>query len=173
MARKKYIYKCKYCGCSFNPFTRNQVYCSKSCRAKDTGVGHGLKTGQYIPCSWCGKQIWRKGSLLKKFSRFFCDKDCQNNFKKYRQDYSSATGENHPGWKGNNVGYFVLHKWVRKNKGKAKRCIFCGSTSNVQWANKSHTYSRNLDDWLELCKKCHVKYDIENNWGSATKKYAL
>ncbi len=29
----------------------------------------------------------------------------------------------------------------------------------IQWANKSHTYKRELTDWFALCGTCHKKYD--------------
>lgn len=74
-------------------------------------------------------------------------------------------------WKGENVGYFSLHAWVSRHKGKAKVCHACGSTDNVQWANKSLEYKRDLEDWIELCCKCHRKYDRENGWGNAIRKY--
>lgn len=76
-----------------------------------------------------------------------------------------------PNWKGDDVGYAPLHQWVHRHKGKALVCQFCGSTENVQWANKSLEYKRDLNDWLELCCKCHRKYDRENGWGKATLKY--
>lgn len=68
-------------------------------------------------------------------------------------------------------GYDTLHDWVRRHKGKAEKCEWCGSTTNVQWANKSWEYKRDLDDWLELCYRCHRKYDREGAWGAATEKF--
>lgn len=147
-------------------------YCSRSCRAKDTGVGHGIKTGKFVPCSTCGKEIWRKGYHLKISKVFFCNMGCFAEFKR-KQDYSSITGTKNYGWKGNGVGYGVLHKWVKRWKGVAKKCIKCGETKKVQWANKSHEYKRELDDWIELCYWCHRKFDSGENWGKATKKYNL
>lgn len=81
------------------------------------------------------------------------------------------TGETPYNFKGDKVGYDALHDWVKRHRGKAKTCEFCGSTKNVQWANKSHEYIRILSDWLELCYRCHRAYDMKNGWGSATKKY--
>lgn len=68
-------------------------------------------------------------------------------------------GENHPSYKGDSVGYSGLHDWVRRHRGKATACENCGSTHHVEWANKSHEYKRELDDWLPLCKRCHAQYD--------------
>ena len=76
-------------------------------------------------------------------------------------------------WKGDNVGYDALHRWVYRNYGKPKRCEFCGSTKQVEWASKNYKYTRNFDDWITLCFKCHRKYDRKNGWGIATRKFSL
>lgn len=81
------------------------------------------------------------------------------------------SGSDVANWKGDNVGYDSLHDWVKRHKIKTGICQFCESMINVQWANKSHEYKRNLEDWIELCYKCHRKYDRENGWGMATRKY--
>jgi len=69
-------------------------------------------------------------------------------------------------WKGNDVGYRGLHSWVTKHLGKAHRCELCKLNKipkkfkrYFQWANISHKYKRNLKDWIQLCIKCHKKYD--------------
>lgn len=67
--------------------------------------------------------------------------------------------EKHWAWKGDNASYVSLHHWVRRNLGKAIWCSHCMSTVNVQWANISHQYKRDLNDWMQLCFKCHAKYD--------------
>jgi len=80
-------------------------------------------------------------------------------------------------WKGDNVGYHGLHKWVEKHLGKASKCenlecVYPKRTKSkswikfpkrFEWANKDHTYKRNLKDWIQFCVSCHRKYDIENN----------
>lgn len=63
------------------------------------------------------------------------------------------------------VGLQMLHKWVISVKGRPPFCEFCGhpnkpeGRSRIEWANKSHKYKRKLDDWLALCRKCHMDYD--------------
>jgi len=76
-------------------------------------------------------------------------------------------GREHHRWKGDKVGYFALHHWVIRNLGRAKQCELCGRESqlnnygrnNIHWANKSHTYKREITDWISLCVKCHKHYD--------------
>lgn len=70
-------------------------------------------------------------------------------------------------WKGDNVGYYALHMWLRREYGNPLKCDECGKTKNIQWANKSYKYLRDRDDWMQLCQKCHFAYD-NDNWGIAT-----
>lgn len=73
------------------------------------------------------------------------------------------TGIIPPNFKGDNVGYDALHDWVHRHKGKPIKCDHCGkgktTPKSIQWANKSHEYLRDLDDWIPLCTPCHRKYD--------------
>lgn len=60
------------------------------------------------------------------------------------------------------ISYMNIHYWVRKQKGKASKCTDCGATEGkFEWANIDHKYSLNLNDYIELCKPCHGKLDIE------------
>ena len=75
-------------------------------------------------------------------------------------------GKNNPLWKGENVSYRVLHKWIVKNLGQPTKCEKCGKDDltgrQIDWANKDHLYKRNLSDYMRLCRKCHNEYDIEH-----------
>jgi len=74
------------------------------------------------------------------------------------------TGEENNKWTGDKVSYRDLHKWVNAKLGKARVCVSCGKIGEgreIQWANKDHSYKRNLVDWLSLCCKCHCRYDKE------------
>jgi len=69
-------------------------------------------------------------------------------------------GEKSPFWKGNNVGYDGLHTWVRKTLGKPIKCSLCGvENKRIEWANISGEYKRDINDWKQLCCKCHSKID--------------
>ena len=64
-------------------------------------------------------------------------------------------------WKGDKTGYGGMHDWVRKWKGNANNCENCGRTDRkrYEWANIDHQYKRILDDYISLCKSCHLEYD--------------
>lgn len=84
-------------------------------------------------------------------------------------------GEQCWNWKGQKVSYRSLHKWVERQRGKANHCEECGrnrapilgatgkalkgTVSYFQWANISHQYKRILEDWKQLCYKCHKAFD--------------
>jgi len=72
-------------------------------------------------------------------------------------------GENNPSYKGDAVGYEAVHIWVRKRKPQPKGCEFCGKDAPLDLANKSGKYSRELNDWNYLCRKCHMDSDGRND----------
>ncbi len=122
-----------------------------------------------VICVVCGKKYSVKPFRLEKTK--CCSKECSNilvsrNLKgkifteDHKQKISQAMqGENHRLWKGDEVSYKTLHQWVQRYKGVANKCQNCGSEQNVEWANKSRQYKRDTSDWIQLCKKCHWKYD--------------
>ena len=80
-------------------------------------------------------------------------------------------GEENIEWQGDKVGYYALHSWLKRNYGKPDICRECGSIKNVQWANLSYKYKRDIDDWIKLCYRCHRVYDRMNGWGLASLKF--
>jgi len=75
----------------------------------------------------------------------------------------TGPNNNHYLFKGDKVGYVSLHGWVRRHKVDPKYCEHCkAEDKKLQWANKSHEYKRELDDWLRLCIPCHRKHDRDD-----------
>ena len=115
---------------------------------------------------WLGKKMPEE--MKKKMSEYRKGRKFSEEHKKRISE--AMKGEKHRLWKGEKVGYKSLHQWLQRELGKADICYFCESTFNVEWANKSHKYIRDLNDWIKLCKKCHHKYD-QDKWGSASKLF--
>lgn len=155
-------------------------YCSKKCFYKYRKIpiwNKGLKGIHLSP-----KTEFKKGIRYSKETEFKKGHKPINPIKKgehrgWNTEFGSfaTKGVNNIKWKGDNVGYGALHGWVRRNLGKASKCSDekCDKKSKrFEWANKSGNYKRNINDWLELCKKCHTKYD-KDSWGNATKLWKL
>lgn len=83
-------------------------------------------------------------------------------------------GSEHHCWKGAEVGYDGLHHWLKRMRGVATKCenpdcIYPRKNTRgkimlrpkrYNWANKSHEYKRDLNDWVQLCVSCHKSYDM-------------
>lgn len=69
------------------------------------------------------------------------------------------SGEQHPCWKGDDVGYSGLHEWVRKTLGRPQKCQCCSTKKarRYEWSNVSGEYRREAEDWVRLCVSCHRK----------------
>ena len=72
-------------------------------------------------------------------------------------------------WKGDDIAYRGVHKWVARHKERTGVCQHCGRRpkptpggrkKNVtSFANISGEYRRDLDDYIELCEICHKSFD--------------
>ena len=56
-----------------------------------------------------------------------------------------------------------IHNWIRYHKPKQEYCTICNEERKLELANISGNYEKNIDDYHWLCKKCHVKFDKDNN----------
>ncbi len=94
-----------------------------------------------------GKSHWKR--------RRYCSKKCQYESRKGVQNEKS------PLWKDKVITYSV-HAWLYKNYGKANKCEFCKTINSkrYEWAKKTEClYERKRENFIMLCKKCHVHYD--------------
>ena len=73
----------------------------------------------------------------------------------------NISGEKSFYWKGDDVGYHGIHKWIAKKLGKPNFCENCKTTikKHYHWANISGKYIRDVSDWKRLCVKCHRSFD--------------
>lgn len=130
-------------------------------------------------CLNCKKVFTKKSSHSRSYwtVKKFCSNACGYIYNKGRAPWNKGittgikpwlgkkrehmTGKKHFAWRGNKVGKAALHDWVKSRLGRPSKCEHCGTTTakKFEWANKSHEYKRELDDWLRLCTRCHRKYD--------------
>ena len=124
---------------------RISKYCSRECWS--------IRATIYRKCKYCGKEI----RTTKSENKQYCNNECRN------KGYKYATGEKASAWKGDDVGYSAIHKWLNSFYGKPVKCDQCGSTDFVDWADKNGKYDRtNRDEWLHLCRRCHFYYDMHD-----------
>lgn len=71
-------------------------------------------------------------------------------------------GPAHGMWKGDDVGLTALHDWIRSRIPKPTACQKCGATGkSLDLHNIDKKYSRDLSQWIYLCKKCHAEEEAE------------
>ena len=63
-------------------------------------------------------------------------------------------------------GYYSIHVWLKYLLGKANHCDICGKLAKkhenknaFEWSCRTGNMERNLKNWWQLCKRCHVRYD--------------
>jgi hypothetical protein len=135
-----------------------------------------------LNCKKCGKIFMTYPCRLKGnygHKAKYCSKHCANQYNqngketRFKKGHIPSTnrimpsGNDHPLWKGDGVGYRGLHYWLRRIKGQPLKCLHCGyvhqKTRDMDWANIDHQYLRNSNDYIPLCKSCHKIYDLKSN----------
>lgn len=55
----------------------------------------------------------------------------------------------------------ALHNWIARHKpgGKTGVCSRCGEERYTEWADVGHRREYDLDNFVELCKPCHIELD--------------
>lgn len=71
--------------------------------------------------------------------------------------------EKNPNWRGQSVKYGGLHLWVRSRLQRPKCCQRCSKEGKLDLANISQKYLRDLNDWIYLCRQCHMLGDGRMN----------
>lgn len=69
-----------------------------------------------------------------------------------------------PMWKSNKAKYGALHIWVKSRVPRPDICPNCNQRPAIDLANISpeynpKTYTRDLENWEWLCRKCHMTKD--------------
>ena len=67
--------------------------------------------------------------------------------------------EKNPRWVGDKITKNPLHAWVKRRLVKPELCQKCNKKSALDLANISGLYKRVLDDWIWLCRSCHMHED--------------
>lgn len=104
-------------------------------------------TGKTITCKYCGKEKYFELNQLKKRPCEYCSVQCAKKAsrKKELKIYSS------------------IHARIKVEWGKAILCEEADEEcSNIfDWANISGKYLLVREDWKQLCRKHHIRYDTK------------
>lgn len=132
-------------------------------------------------CLRCDKDFKTDAYRVKIGRGRYCSRDCYwtapERLEKCRQNmsgennpYYGLKGNLHPRfkekdkrYKGDEVSYNVLHKWINRNKPYTGFCEHCGITEagrRLDAANISGEYKRDINDYKWLCIRCHRKFDF-------------
>lgn len=167
------IKKTCICGKNFEvyPSLDRIKFCSNECRHKFRDKGW-VKKSNIIQVCRCGKEF-RVYPYMKDIQKF-CSKPCANKFRiqnqgGYKNPKGSVAkiGEKNPqfGKIKDNPSYSAIHHYIHKRLDPIKplHCEHCRLKKDLDLANKSRQYKRDLNDWLWLCRKCHQEYDGHGN----------
>jgi hypothetical protein len=79
-----------------------------------------------------------------------------------RRGKTGLPGALNPAWRGDAAGEDAIHKWLNAQYPKTGVCEECEQqASRTHYAYKHHPkpYTRNRDDYRELCTSCHKRFD--------------
>ena len=53
----------------------------------------------------------------------------------------------------------TIHDYIRKLKPKPDLCPICCNNEKLELSSIGHGYTKNLEDWMYLCRSCHTVLD--------------
>lgn len=123
----------------------NGKFCSLKCKRD------AQKTGRYVTCHVCNKEIWRtpKDILKSASGYFFCSKNCSMGWKN-----GKLAGKRHYMWRG---GTSIYRRLKLENSDRIE-CAHCKIDDQrvIVVHHKDHNRKNNQLDNLELlCRNCH------------------
>ena len=128
-----------------------------------------MRSGVETKCIKCNKVFQCYPSDLKLKRAKFCGQECYWNWRS-----QNIKGENHPSWLGNRISYKGLHIWLKAEFGRANKCenSNCKKQSkSFDWAlKKGKRYERRIENFWQLCRKCHKAYDFNEKTRKRNKK---
>ena len=88
--------------------------------------------------------------------------------------HDGMIGENNCNWKGDRASYSAIHHFLIRNFPKSGTCDECEKVGKTHYALlRGRSYSRNREDYRELCPRCHKWYDEDGGEDNAQAKLTL
>lgn len=179
------ITECAHCGASFQRKPAQiakyaSSYCRRQCKA-DAQAGipkPHLVNGEWLPCEWCGAQVWRTPGTRQPHT--YCSRKCANSDRETRGKVKpNNRGPKHPYWNGGRSqapyawGFNAsVKQFVRQRDGH--RCRHCGVKPSfsgglaVHHIDKGKT-NHHPDNLILLCRPCHIAVHPPPQHGTAKK----
>lgn len=111
-----------------------------------------------IKCKYCDKEFGSRKSMTNHRRHHY-----PGFTEKYSKSMKGKTaGEKHYNWKGDDVKYGSLHDYIRYYKKKSDICEHCKINKSIDLANISGEYKRDINDFVWLCRSCHMKMDYKS-----------
>jgi len=108
-----------------------------------------------MKCPNCEKEFMNKKSLSNHF-RWHNGSMNKNSYK------GINIGDKNGMWKGDNVKIGSLHDYIKIHKYKPELCEMCRNKKSYDLANISGKYKRDVNDFMWLCRSCHMKLDYKS-----------
>jgi hypothetical protein len=74
---------------------------------------------------------------------------------------AAKRGAGNPNWLGTEASYKAIHIWLNRNHPRTGVCDKCFARGKTDYAKIGEAYTRNRDDYRELCRRCHMAFDSE------------
>jgi hypothetical protein len=167
---------CPQCGSPFMVTSKNphQVNCSRPC----ADAGRKARCRVEKPCGHCGAMFVTKRHEVARGGGKYCSRACADAERPgFPPDHAERMrierkGSGNPAFRGDRIGLAAAHDRVRALRGYARehKCVECGGQAR-DWAlshdveetcvapRTGRLYSLNIDDYMPMCRRCHVHYD--------------
>lgn len=110
----------------------------------------------------CGRKLSVRGGHLREGRVESCGCRAHKRAGVWLKKYASSDahrGKGNPQWKGPEASYSSVHKWLVSHFQKTN-CANCDRKTGLDWALlKGKKYDHNRDNFIVLCRSCHLKYD--------------
>jgi hypothetical protein len=110
-----------------------------------------------IPCK-CGN-LTTTGRCKSCSNKNRAGKYHQRQQKWNEESKAKIRGEKNSQWNGENATLPNIHRFIERRKPRPEKCVRCNEGSAIDLANISGEYTRNINDYEWLCRRCHMISD--------------
>jgi 5-methylcytosine-specific restriction endonuclease McrA len=136
---------------------------------QDLAVSSPFLADEQRPCKYgCGKPARKEHTACTSCSKRM---KCHGHIGRCGNANAALPGRLSPSWRGASVGYWAVHKRLRREMGAAREhlCTSCGAQA-LDWAydgedvdelisDEGMHYSVDPDHYWPMCRRCHQKQD--------------